>query len=69
MKKLKFKIDINTLNYKNLNKEVVSNNKINLINVNYSQRSTKKFHIDQIIILKILLKSHLILLMLELVQN
>ena len=42
MKKLKFKIAINTLNYKNLNKEVVSNNKINLINVNYSQRPTFK---------------------------
>ena len=42
MKKLKFKKAINSLNYKNLNKEEVSNNKINLINVNYSQRPTFK---------------------------
>ena len=42
MKKLKFKTAINSLNYKNLNKEEVSNNKINLIDVNYSQRLTFK---------------------------
>ena len=42
MKKLKFKKAINSLNYKNLNKEEVSNNKINLINVNYSQRQLLK---------------------------
>ena len=38
MKKLKIKLAINNLNYKKLKEEVISFNKINLINVNYSQQ-------------------------------
>ena len=38
MKKLKFKNNINLIEYKNLKKNIIDNKSINLINVEYSQK-------------------------------
>ena len=39
MKKLNFKININTIDHKNFKKNIIDNNSINLINVNYNQKN------------------------------
>jgi 4-hydroxy-L-threonine phosphate dehydrogenase PdxA len=54
MKKLNFKININTIDHKNFKKNIIDKNSINLINVNITKKIVlKKYQANQTLLLKI----------------